>query len=570
MTGFLAIVTLLCSFLNPKVSKSQWERMQTFPSQITSIYFLDQIDHPNIGFISCTDSFPISYYLWRTSDAGKTWQGIVVPPHSPPIGTGWGIRDFTFKDSLNGWMAGFINFRTTDGGVSWIPLSQTSLQEYDASIFYEAPTGLLVSGHWLPTPTTKSSTDGGITWNIFGTDAASNGYSFSGLNGVVTSLEPWPALYTTDGGITWGQSNFQHECWQPVCIPGTITFFASPEHANSVWRSDDGGKTWAKTYQFCSSTTGFKPIADSNFTGCLRIDNCGNLYLQTLGGFLLSSDEGVSWHSIGGPHGGWDSRFWITSDYLYASDDSLIDWNYTPSSLWRYHLKNPGVVFSDGSKQTGLIPGNDAVITFTPSGNEMAGADSVHLVIRFDLSSLSLKDLLLSGNWKILDSSTNGNVLDLWLAADSVYQVQYPSIKLNFNTYLGSSSARVYLDSANFYGGCGTCDCALSVDGLDSVEIDFTGCGDSLILAAMQGKPPFSIVNIQPNPAQSEITIVLSGEDARPTYELFDALGRTALMGSGVRGTSVQLDVSNVPSGIYFLRLSQNAFVQSRQIVIER
>src|SRR4029077_20648220 len=104
-------------------------------------------------------------------------------------------------------------------------------------------------------------------------------------------------------------------------------------------------------------------------------------------GFIMSSDEGAAWNSIGGPGTELDTRFWITSDYLYASDDTLINVD-TPSTLWRYRLHNPGLVFSDGSKRASLSAGSDATINFAPTGNEMAGADSVHFLFRFDSASL--------------------------------------------------------------------------------------------------------------------------------------------------------------------------------------
>ena len=53
------------------------------------------------------------------------------------------------------------------------------------------------------------------------------------------------------------------------------------------------------------------------------------------------------------------------------------------------------------------------------------------------------------------------------------------------------------------------CDCAVeSIDGEDSVQINFTGCGDSLILAAMNDSLPFYIESIQPNPAQDRLWLV--------------------------------------------------------------
>src|SRR5207249_4527948 len=147
------------------------------------------------------------------------------------------------------------------------------------------------------------------------------------------------ALYTTDGGISWSESQFTDECWQPACIPGTLTFFATSEKQNRVSRSDDGGKTWRTIY-----TKGPPPITGDGFEldGCIRRDRCGNLYMIShFEGMLMSSDEGITWHSIGGPDAESDARFWITDDYIYAgdgkADDPLCE-TCKPGTLWRYPL----------------------------------------------------------------------------------------------------------------------------------------------------------------------------------------------------------------------------------------
>jgi len=67
---------------------------------------------------------------------------------------------------------------------------------------------------------------------------------------------------------------------------------------------------------------------------------------------------------------------------------------------------------------------------------------------------------------------------DLWIVSDA-QPLPKNLLSIVFGTALEKSSAKIYLDSAQFYGKRLNCDCAaLSTAGPDSVQINFTGCGD--------------------------------------------------------------------------------------------
>lgn len=515
---------------------AQWEPVITLPGPICTVYFMDQVGKPEIGFISAywnqLVKFDTNHYLWRTSDAGMTWRGLDIPPADTEPWLRGGARDFAFKDSLNGWMANYINFQTTDAGLSWIPMSPdiNGPADEDWAIAYNSETKLLfcsrITNGVGATDTAKSSSDDGTTWKALAPLCSYNGYAFSGLNGIVTGLEsiPVPALYTTDGGYTWLESNFSDECYQPACIPGTNTFVAESELMHRISRSDDGGKTWRTIF-----TLNNYPSAYSS-SGCIRTDDCGNLYVVTFEGFFMSSDAGDSWHSIGGPAEWKDVRFWVTKDYIYAADQKDVAmYDQYPSTVWRYPLHNR-VTFAltDSSKLTSIKPGTDVSVNIPVEINQSLGSDSLHLVIRFDTAPLELKNILLTGGLSLIDSSSNDDTLNLWLVLDSNQVSRSPNIGLTFKTFLNSPTAKIHLDSTQFYGGCATCNCALAVSHPDSVQINFNACGDSLLLAAMNGRPLFTIESIQPNPAADEIMVQLSG-NVQPVIEMYDALGRSVL-----------------------------------------
>ncbi|MCK5116133.1 MAG: M28 family peptidase [Candidatus Aegiribacteria sp.] len=82
----------------------------------------------------------------------------------------------------------------------------------------------------------------------------------------------------------------------------------------------------------------------------------------------------------------------------------------------------------------------------------------------------------------------------------------------------------------------------------------------------------FAITGISPNPAHSTLTVdLLRGFAGNVEVSLFDLTGRRILSGShDASSGSVALLLSNLPSGVYIVRVSSGSISETRNIVIVR
>jgi len=151
---------------------------------------------------------------------------------------------------------------------------------------------------------------------------------------------------------------------------------------------------------------------------------------------------------------------------------------------------------------------------------------------------------------------------------------------LTFRVYLTDSSATpITLSKISFDSAKGIpSDCIGSLDESGSSFTYIYQCGGRLIQESMSNLP-FIITSITPNPASSSILVgyrVLGLGYSDLKFELQNVLGETVLSQHSALSTQHStegtqgLDISSLPSGIYFVRLSQNGFVQTKQVVIER
>jgi photosystem II stability/assembly factor-like uncharacterized protein len=200
----------------------------------------------------------------HTSDAGGTWSKFSMPV---PFGYQWLGGNMDFVDPLHGWAAfhegsgsAFSHgdlFGTTDGGITWTPLSMP----FGGQIHFT---------NW---------TDGFLVGGVIDNQLA----------------------FTHDGGKTWTSSHL------PTSVVGTpneyatsLPVFSDPQHATmsaasaglggasaAFLTTSDGGRTWA--------VAAIKNAADSNNTPAAAVIDASTWIVNFGPDWYGTSDRGQSW-----------------------------------------------------------------------------------------------------------------------------------------------------------------------------------------------------------------------------------------------------------------------------------
>ena len=229
--------------------------------------------------------------VWRTQDAGQTWDnisdkyfggsiGAVAVAESDPNVIYVGEGEQTLRNNV---ASGAGLWKTTDAGATWKSIglqdsrhiARIRVHPKNADVLYVAALGNL----WKPNEMRGvfRSMDGGQSWKkiLYINDKAGaadlildpnnpriiyastwnmtrNGYRMD-------SGGPDSKLWkSTDGGDTW--ENLSDKPGMPSGINGIIGVTVSPQNSNRIWaiienkeggvyRSEDGGKTWARINQ---------------------------------------------------------------------------------------------------------------------------------------------------------------------------------------------------------------------------------------------------------------------------------------------------------------------------------
>lgn len=446
-----------------------------------------------------------SNFINKTVNGGLNWERIFF---TTPYGLN--VGSLVFPNSNTGVFVGNTGriFRTSNSGDNWISNIPVNTNKLNDITFTNRNIGFIVGNN----KTILRSSNNGSTWDNVITDSAltANFYSVKFINDTTGYIygNNFKILKTTDEGIIWNQVN------------------------HNITSNDK--------------------ILD------LFFKNEINGYIIDKNGFIYrTANGGVNWTSNGNAEllSG-TSAFFLDSNIVFASDDIFCSIYKTTNGgvNWRTVYYNPqSNYFSDYyfiNNYTGIAVGKNGIITrTTDSGENWTRINSDGITV--NLLSVTFSDSLIgfiSGEQGKIYKTTNGGVN--W----------YPQIS---NT--GNNLNAIYFTSSD------TGYCA----GDNGVIIKTVNAGESTDINGFGTLVPDQAELFQnfPNPFNPTTTIRFSlSKEQSVTLNIFDIKGRTIetlFSGKAQEGMhAFQFNSLNLPSGIYFYKLTIQGFTKTKKMIV--
>lgn len=500
-------------------------------------------------------------------------------------------------------------YKTTDGGVSWLPVNNglllTSIQALAISQnnpqYLYAGTGSGSNGGVYRT------TNGGTSWTLINTGITESSISIQAL--MVHPNDPdiaWCAVFdglsdavnglykTTNGGSSWIPStngigtlrNFLSFAMSPTdpntIYAGTSFVVASSSGPSMIYKSTDGGDNWFNSSNgLPSDPTEINPVRTLNISSGNPNFIVAGLFLNTVnGGVYISTDAGANWTKKfnGAPS---DVGTLIRSGAIRPGSDSQI---YI--GLDRSTSLNIGVwATTDGGNNWFSFNGGEMLSTYTiralvfnSTGNHTLFAGSASPigsgagVYEYTYSVIPVEMVSFSAD------VTSSSVALSWITATETNnqgfeverQIVGASQWMNVG-YVPGNGSTTEIHQYSF------------TDNLVPTgkymyrlkQIDYNGSYtySKIIEAEILPVSDFALFQNYPNPFNPGTKITYSIPYLSfVTLKVFNVLGNevaTLVNGEKPDGTyEIEFDGNNLPSGIYFYHLKAGSFIDTKKMIL--
>ncbi len=361
-------------------------------------------------------------------------------------------------------------------------------------------------------------------------------------NGSLYSTSGADGVYMTSDGTNWTQQinglNAVAAQTKHIGTDGTYLYVGTPD---GVYRSNDNGNSWNPTdnVNMVSSATNYGRYFH-HFNGVTFCVTSANM--NSGGGVFRSTDNGTTWTlSAGGIPTNeicmsmlqiGSDLFMGTNFALYKSTDNGLNWTVVPglnAALYNglyYH--NGRFIALSSHPVTSLHYSDDDGATWQAGTGDLKGYtlcgiveganDTLFAFAGFEGVFYSIDD---GASW--VDITGNITGLDLFSLADIAY--------FNDDVYVAYSSG-VFTDGQG---------------GANAIEETIDN----------------SWVNSYPNPTKDQLTI--NASDHVRSIEIFDLTGKRVELHNTLNTTSLQINVSHLPSGAYMMKVNSNSAVAVRR-----
>lgn len=231
--------------------------------------------------------------MYRTQDAGQSWEAVTLPVEFPGLET---YYDFHFFDRDTGLVFTSISssfqqipmgiYRTTDGGQHWEKIA-TELIGRENRWFWSGNNGFEVRGDslWIGTRggNIVRTTDQGRTWEVFRTEfqfdsPAAQGYFVSSI--AFENEQDGLALITTEPSLD------RDDRTSPV----------------AGYRTSDGGASWSRIKDFPDRLETIEYVEGSGGVYVGTIGYSSYLFYYFPLDYVISRDRGAHWQRVTSPN----------------------------------------------------------------------------------------------------------------------------------------------------------------------------------------------------------------------------------------------------------------------------
>lgn len=347
---------------------------------------------------------------------------------------------------------------------------------------------------------------------------------------------------STDDGTTWTEINngFPKD-WVGSILPAGNDLYAgtvpgqgaNPVDTGTVFRSTDNGAHWTKTGLTRADVSCLLMVGTNLYAG---LDgNTGP------GGVCMSTDNGTTWTPITtGLLGTRISTMAVSGTTLYAGSERGVYMSTNGGTTWMsaglssYFIAT--LLFNGGTLYAGTF--GHGVFVSTNNGTTWKPANNGISATSYTYGMTASGTNVFVGNGSGAFLSTNGGTS--WTAVNT-------GLPGNGANGLGG----LVVNATYIFGG--------NAGVYRRPLADFISSGVSAVAASP------STIELSPNPTNGMITVrARTGNEIRATVE--NVLGQRVSAAS-VHGSDLSLDLSSVPAGAYYVRITVDGVATTRMIV---
>jgi photosystem II stability/assembly factor-like uncharacterized protein len=502
------------------------------------------VNSAGVVFTGTTNGF------FKSIDNGETWtlstQGMV----------GTSIRSISISPSQNLYACdseGYVYYSNNNGG-NWTRIDKrdTPPLYYNSYIFCSAiiaDNQLLVGRYLLGI---QKTADNGDNWSWSNTSlngAAIDAFTVNTNGYIFASVRYQGIFVSTDRGNTWnisenGYSSFNSGLkeFKSIIHSSNGVLYAG-SNGMGIYVSGDNGASWIERNN---------GLTDLHIRG-LAIHPNGNLFAATAsGGIFASTDNGYTWTYS------YDSALNQKMLTILIKQDGTIFASTQGPGPGLYRSTNSGITWTLSSSAEDLT--NSYSLTENSSGHVFAGSLYGGMYVSTDNGSTWTKSS--TNGCKAAVIFSNGNIISAW---DNIYKSTDNGATWSdlgkIRDYLVTNCLAVVNPSNDVLMGT-------EKNGIYKTTSNISACENYT-----QIPNSYTFMQNYPNPFNPTTTIKYEvKQSGYITIRVFDSIGREiALLVNEDKspGTyQVNFNAINLPSGVYFYRLTSGAYSETKKLVL--